>query len=235
VTVLGIDTGGAAGSVALVDEERVVASLYIRPSSASSRPVLRSIEQILDWAEYRLADLTGLVVNVGPGAFTGLRVGLALAQGLALAGGKPLVGCSAFDALVALAPEWQGAVCPVIEARKGEVYAAFYHRQDHILRQIVPGMVVTPEALGALVVERTLFLGSGVRVYGAALAAALGGRAVCRHTGVEEAGLAVSLARLGLARLRASASEALPLPQPLYIRPADARLPRYVARPGGAV
>ncbi len=235
MTVLGIDTAGVAGSVALVEGEHVLASLYIQASPAPTRPVLRTIDSILNWAGYELTDLTGFVVNIGPGAFTGLRVGLALAQGLALASGKPLVGCSAFDALVALVPEWEGMICPVLEARKGEVYAAFYRRQGQTLQQTVPGMVVKPDALCTLVTERTLFLGSGVRVYGATFKAVLGKQSVCRSTGLEEAGLAVSLARLGHMRLCMDASESLPAPEPLYIRPADARLPRHVVRTTGGL
>lgn len=235
MAVLGVDTASTAGSVALIEADRVVVSLHVRQASAFTRPVLRMIDHILDWADYTLTDLTGLVVNIGPGAFTGLRVGLSLAQGLALASGKPLVGYSAFDALVAMVPEWEGVICPVLEARKGEVYAAFYRQHGRELQQMVPGMVIAPEALCALVEERTLFLGSGVRSYGTVFAATLGAWAVCRDTGVEEIGLAASLARLGEAHLRVAASETvLPL-RPLYIRPADARLPRHVGQVAGIV
>ncbi|MGQ4807461.1 hypothetical protein NKDENANG_00813 [Candidatus Entotheonellaceae bacterium PAL068K] len=220
--------------MALVDEEHVLAALYVRQSSRFARPALRLIDAMLDWAGCQLCDLTGLAVNIGPGAFTGLRVGLALAHGLALASGKPLVGCCAFDALAALAPDWQGMICAILEARRGEVYAALYRQQDGGLHQTVAGMVVTPAALCTHITEQTLFLGSGVPVYRTVLEAALGERAVCRVAGVEATELAVSLARLGAARLRAAPDEALPLPQPLYIRPADARLPRHAAQSTGA-
>jgi tRNA threonylcarbamoyladenosine biosynthesis protein TsaB len=228
VAILGIDTAGAAGSVALVDNEQVLASLYVRVLPARARPVLRTIDLLLNWLDLELSDLAGLAVNIGPGAFTGLRVGLALAQGLALASGKPLFGCSAFDALVTLAPDWEGMICPVLEARKGEIYAAFYQRQGQMLRQTSPGMVLKPDDLCALVTERTLFLGSGVQAYAAQFAAVLGERAVCRRTGVEEAGLAICLARFGYTRLRAGVSASSAPLEPLYIRPADARLPCHI-------
>jgi tRNA threonylcarbamoyladenosine biosynthesis protein TsaB len=226
VIVLGIDTAGPAGSVALVGGGEVLGSLYIRRSSAFSRPLLRSIDQLFDWTGYTLADLQGLAVNVGPGAFTGIRIGLAMAQGLAMASGKPLVGCSAFEALVALAAGWEGAICPVLNAYKGEVYAALYHRVGRQVQQVMPGMVVTPEVLCTLVRERTLFLGSGVKTYGAVLTATLGESAVCVDTGLEEVGLAVSIARVGQTRLQEAETALLPMPRPLYIRSADARLPR---------
>ena len=213
--------------MALLSEEHVLATLYVRQSTAFARPTLRTIDLVLEMAGCQVADLTGIVVNTGPGAFTGLRVGLALAHGLALASDTPCVGCTAFEALVALVPEWDGMLCPVLEARRGEVYAAFYRQQGGVIQQQTPGMVLTPGALCAQVTERTLFLGSGVPVYQEELVAILGDWALCRDTGVEEVGLAVSLARLGGVRIRATAPEMLPVPQPLYIRAADARLPRH--------
>jgi len=106
------------------------------------------------------------------------------------------------------------------------VYAAFYHRQDATMQEITPGMVTTPEALCTLVRERTLFVGSGVRTYGALLAATLGAQAVCLE-GALEGGLAASVARLGHGRLGAATPTAWPVLTPLYIRAADARLPRH--------
>lgn len=231
--VLGIDTAGPASGVALVADGKVLTSFAVRQVSAFARPLLRSLDRLLDWAGYSLADLGGIAVNVGPGAFTGIRVGLATAQGLAMASGKPLVGCSAFEALVALVAEWEGAICPVLEARKGEVYAALYHHQDHQYRQVMPEMVVTPEDLCTLIAERTLILGSGTQAYGAVFTAALGDRAICVNLGVEEVGMAVSVARVGQARLERAGGGAMPSPEPLYIRPADARLPRYTVQAPG--
>lgn len=231
--ILSIDTAGPAGSVALVEDTYVLAALYLRQAPGFSRRLLSSIDLIFGWAGCTLADLTGLVVNCGPGAFTGLRVGLATAQGLAMASGKPLIGCSAFEALVGLASGWEGMVCPVLEARKGEVYAAMYRQHGREIQELMPGMILTPEILCTLVTERTLFLGSGARVYRMMLAATLSDQAVCVDTGLAEVGLAVSLARVGHERLRATGASAVPFPRPLYIRSADARLPRRSAMTAG--
>jgi tRNA threonylcarbamoyladenosine biosynthesis protein TsaB len=234
VRVLSIDTACAAAGLVVVEDERVLASLYVRQAPRSSRPVLRAIDMLVHWAGCELAGLDGLVVNIGPGAFTGVRVGLALAQGLALASDLPLVGCNTFEALVALVPEWVGMVCPVIEARKGEVYAAVYRQHKGIYQEVVPGMVGPPEALDALITERTLFLGSAVGTYGKLFASMFGARAVCRQTALNDGEVVVGLARRGLACLRAGTPEILPAPVPLYIRPADARLPRHGTQAVGA-
>ncbi|ETX02016.1 MAG: hypothetical protein ETSY1_05125 [Candidatus Entotheonella factor] len=236
--ILGIDTTGPADSVALARGEHIVASLSLRQSPMSSRPLLRLIDVLCAQARCALADVTALAVNVGPGAFTGLRVGLATAQGLAVAYGKPLLGCTAFELLISLVPSWQGALCPVVQARKGEVYAALYHRDGELgtLEEKQPGMVVTPEALCALIHEPTLFLGSGVIAYRSALTAALSSDAVCLDLVEARTGLAASVARWGAARGQLGQERLKEDPlrvQPFYIRPADARLPRIAANAAG--
>jgi tRNA threonylcarbamoyladenosine biosynthesis protein TsaB len=224
--MLGIDTAGRSGSVALVDETQVLASFYLRQAPPFSSQLMRLVDAVCAQVGCRIADLGGFAVSLGPGGFTSLRVALATAQGLAMATGKPLVGCSTFEALVAMAAGWHGIVCPVLEARRGEVYAAFYSQQDATVHEIMPGMVTTPEALCTLVTERTLFLGSGVRVYGAFLTATLGAHAICLEN-IAEGELAVSVARLGQARRPHTSTAAWQTLTPLYIRAADARLPRY--------
>jgi len=232
--ILGIDTTGPVDSVALARGEHIVASLSLRQPSMSSRPLLRLIDVLCVQAQCALTDVAALVVNIGPGAFTGLRVGLATAQGLAVAYGKPLVGCTAFEALVTLVPRWQGALCPVVQARKGEVYAALYQMNGDLLmiEEKLPGMVVTPEVLCTLIHERTLFLGSGVSAFRSALTAALRSDAICLDLVEANTGLAASVARWGAAR--GVQEEDLLRVQPFYIRPADARLPRIAANAAGA-
>jgi tRNA threonylcarbamoyladenosine biosynthesis protein TsaB len=230
---LGIDTTGPVDSVALVQDDQPLAALALRQPMASSRPLLRLIHVLCGQAGIDLAGVSALAVNVGPGAFTGLRVGLATAQGLALAYDKPLIGCAAFEALVGLVPHWYGGLCPMIQARKGEVYAALYQCRGETREVVHPGFVLTPSALCDIIHERTLFLGSGATAYRSELVAALGQRAVCLDTVEAETGLAVSVARLGARRLQIADAEPLPVPQPLYIRPADARLPRIAANAAG--
>jgi tRNA threonylcarbamoyladenosine biosynthesis protein TsaB len=224
--MLGIDTAGRSGSVALVDETQVLASFYLRQAPPFSSHLMRLVDAVCAQVGGHMRDLGGFAVSLGPGGFTSLRVGLATAQGLAIATGKPLVGCSTFEVLVAMAAGWHGSVCPVLEARRGEVYAAFYDRQDTVVREVMPGMVTTPDALCTLVTERTLFLGSGVRLYRTLLTATLGTHAVCLEN-IVEGELAASVARLGQARLPYASTAARQTLTPLYIRAADARLPRY--------
>lgn len=228
--ILGIDTASPSCSAALVEAGQVIAGAHLPARSAASSHLLRLIDGLCAQAGCATADVAGVAVNLGPGAFTGLRVGLATAQGLVAAYQRPLLGCSTFEALVDAAAEWDGLICPVIEARRGEVYAAFYRRQDRHLHESMPGVAVTPDTLCTLVQERTLFLGSGVQSYGEFLASRLGNQAVCRNLGSDFV-LAANVARLGCERLATTGSDDGYQLTPIYIRPADARLPRHQASP----
>ena len=228
--ILGIDTASPSCSAALVQECEVIASTHLVEQSAASTHLIRLIDDLCARAGVVAGDAAGVAVNLGPGAFTGLRVGLAAAQGLAAAYRQPLVGCSTFEALVDAAGDWDGQICPLIEARRGEVYAALYRRQDAKVHETMPGMAVMPDALCSLIRERTLFLGSGVATYGGLLVSRLGGLAVCRDLGSDFA-LAANVATLGRERLASCAQGDSCRLSPIYIRAADARLPRHKASP----
>ncbi|MGE3537037.1 MAG: tRNA (adenosine(37)-N6)-threonylcarbamoyltransferase complex dimerization subunit type 1 TsaB [Candidatus Tectimicrobiota bacterium] len=226
--ILGLDTAGQSGSVALVDGTQVLASFSLRHVPAFSAHLLRLVDFLCQQVDCRITAIDGLAVNLGPGGFTSLRVGLATAQGLAMAWGKPLVGCSAFEALAGLVEGWEGPICPVLEAHRGEVYAALYRRDEQHLRETTAGFVLSPEALCDLLPGQTLLLGNGVRAYRSQFAALLGHRAVYLDS-AHECGLAASVARRGALMLQTPPPEGWPLLQPLYIRAADARLPRHPA------
>jgi tRNA threonylcarbamoyladenosine biosynthesis protein TsaB len=232
--ILGIDTAGRFSSVALVDETQVLASFYLQQTLTISAHLLHLIDTLCMQVGCDIHTIDGLAISLGPGGFTSLRVGLATAQGLAMALGKPLVGCSTFEALVASAAGWEGLVCPVLEARRREVYTACYRRQGATMQETLPGVVISPEDLCSLLTERTLLLGSGVRTYGALWTATLGTQVVCLE-GMTEGALAVSVALVGQERLHEAHVGMGHRLTPLYIRAADARLPRHSVAGGEPV
>ncbi|WP_292063849.1 tRNA (adenosine(37)-N6)-threonylcarbamoyltransferase complex dimerization subunit type 1 TsaB [Brevundimonas sp. UBA7664] len=156
------------------------------------------------------ADLDRIGVTVGPGSFTGLRVGLAFAQGLAAALGRPVVGISALDALAASAGE-APAVAALIDARRGQVYARFWRDGG----PEGPAEALTLEAAAGRI-ER---LGSGAVLVGsgAALFTGLAPDMILRLLDGPEPG--------ALARLAAAADPAFARPTPLYLRAPDATPP----------
>ena len=117
--VLGLDTCLNACSVAVLDDERVVASAREVMARGHQEQLAPMAQAVMARAGLAFADLDRIAATVGPGSFTGLRVGVAFAKGLALALGKPTVGIGTLEALAAQAP---GLVFPAIDARRGQLY-----------------------------------------------------------------------------------------------------------------
>jgi tRNA threonylcarbamoyladenosine biosynthesis protein TsaB len=158
--ILGIDTATAATAVAawaadgLALERRDDPPPGQRPNHASRLLVL--VEEVLAAAGAGWDDVARLAVGVGPGGFTGLRLGIATARGLAQARGLPLVGVSSLAALAAGAPP-APATAAVIDARRGEVFAAIWRDGEPVLAPVA----IAPEDLAARLEPATLAVGDG--------------------------------------------------------------------------
>ncbi len=166
--VLAIDTSSSLCSIAFVEggkDGRLLGSLSIT-GLAHSRRLLQSVESLmkelaLDWQE-----LGGIAVALGPGSFTGLRIGIATAKGLATAAGLAVVGASSLRiaaSSVAMAPEQK--ICAVLDARKKEVYAGCYLFSEGELLAQGEKMVLPPEELAARLTDDYLLVGDGAMLY----------------------------------------------------------------------
>jgi tRNA threonylcarbamoyladenosine biosynthesis protein TsaB len=158
-------------------------------------------------------------VTRGPGSFTGLRVGLATVQGLALATGVPVVAVSTLEAL-ALQAAADAVVAPMIDARRGEVYCAVYRVADGRPTVLAPEAALAPGEAARRIEGDCLLIGSGVPVYEEELVAVLADRAVLVPPDLH-ALRAASVGRLALRRI----GEAVPAEEliPRYLRDADAK------------
>ncbi|MBW1634799.1 MAG: tRNA (adenosine(37)-N6)-threonylcarbamoyltransferase complex dimerization subunit type 1 TsaB [Deltaproteobacteria bacterium] len=168
--VLSIDTATPCSSVALTIGTRmdgeILASLSLSSGRTHSRRLLALVDYLMEETGVGWSRIDAVAVSLGPGSFTGLRIGMATAKGLAFAADKPLVGISTLDGLASkCAPT--ADICAVLDARKKEVYAAFFRTNEAGLT--VPTgvpMVITPEKLSACLPDSVVMVGDGVRVYG---------------------------------------------------------------------
>jgi len=164
---LGMDTSTSFGGIALTAPEKVLAECALNISRTHVERLLPAIRRMLAQAEVKLAEVGALAVTTGPGSFTGLRIGLATAKTLALTTAKPLVGIPTLDVLAANVACAPGLTCAILDARRGEVYAAFYRRD---LRgettRVTEVLALTPEELAGRIQEPVLLVGDGVRTYG---------------------------------------------------------------------
>jgi len=120
VKLLAVDTSTRACSVAVVDQDRLACEITTGPTGTHSTHLMRLIRTALALAETELHGLDGLAVCVGPGSFTGLRIGVSTVKGLAFATAKPVAGVSSLEALAQPCLPWPHLICALLDARKGD-------------------------------------------------------------------------------------------------------------------
>ena len=225
MTVLSIDTTTRTGSAAIVRSGEVLAELCGDPAITHGQRLPGDLVRLVAQAGVSLSDLDLLAVAAGPGSFTGLRVGIAAMQGLAMATGKPIVPVSTLEALAGLAAEAGGdLVAPWVDAQRGEVFAALYENGGQAplaaATALPPGPTLA--ALDSIAGDRRVrFTGDGAVRYAGVIEAAFEGRADVDR---EAPRLAVSIALIAEgAPGRAVAPHAV---APIYIRRPDAELAR---------
>ncbi|KAB0683012.1 tRNA (adenosine(37)-N6)-threonylcarbamoyltransferase complex dimerization subunit type 1 TsaB [Aureimonas leprariae] len=208
--MLAIDTAGSRCSVALVaGDGRALAARDPDLGRGHAERLMGLVGEVLEEAGAAYGDLSRIAVSVGPGSFTGLRVGVAAARGLALALGLPVVGVSTLEAL-AEPFRADGPTLAAIDAKRGEVWLAGFGPDDAVfLLPIAVALDGLPGALEALPVPAVV-AGSGASI----LAASFPGARVENGEGRVDV---VALARIAMRR---SAGEP---PRPLYLRGADAK------------
>lgn len=225
--VLGIETASPSGGVALMDEQRLLAVQTIFSSRAHSRLLLPAIETMLAELKLTVGDIDAVAVSRGPGSFTGVRVGMAVAKALCEPGRPRLVLVSTLEALAWRS--WGGeavdGVLPLLNARQGEVYGAYFPIVDGQPGPCEGGeFLLKPAEVVSRMAGRCLVAGEGARAFPEIWQAA-GGRLVAAradrfHPGPEQVAL------LGLRAAQqgkfTDAAEALPM----YLRDASTSPPR---------
>jgi tRNA threonylcarbamoyladenosine biosynthesis protein TsaB len=225
--VLALDTATPCSCVAITAGTRhdgeVVASLSLTGKITHSRRLLSAIGWLMQESAMTWPVIGGIAVGLGPGSFTGLRIGMATAKGLAAAAGTVLLGVSTLDSLAARCG-FAGLICAVLDARKKEVYAAFYRCNDQgLTERIGEPTVLAPDRLAAAIDEPVLLVGDGARVYGETFRELLGDKVRFAPAALHEP----SAASLGLlAGEMLERGELLDLAEgvPVYVRSSDAEL-----------
>ena len=135
---LAIECATRAASVALLSDEEVIGEIYLDAEIHHSEFVLPALERLLALAKLTIRNVDLLACTTGPGSFTGVRIGIATVKGLALAAGKPIVGVSTLEALVMNLNFSPRLICPLLDARKNQVYAGLYRiGEDGLPRSVV--------------------------------------------------------------------------------------------------
>lgn len=240
--VVGIDSSSATASAALIEDGRLIAERRLPGLSAGhaagltgvksnhAEILLPMIESVIVAARTTLGEVSGLAVAIGPGSFTGLRIGLSTVKGLAYGWRIPVVGISTLLAQASRAGDFDGVICALLDARKSEVYAALFRKRHQELARLTEDLLasagsVINQVRGVAGDVPCLFIGDGARRYEKLLLDALGGKArLCAEDSVSSCAAAV--ARLGMERMLRSETDDLGELVPVYLRPSEAEAKR---------
>lgn len=218
---LALDTAFQAGGVALAQGDRLLGELLQNSAATHSRRVLAAVDFLLGQLGQTRGAIDGLAVTVGPGYFTGLRIGLATAQGLALGLGAPLVGVSTLRLLAQnLAVGAGGLIWALADARRGLLYAACFRDEPGGLTRLEDDMAISPQRLLPLLRPPAVLVGGGARLLAEAHLAE-GLRLAPRWADLPRPGL---LALLGAERLAAGLGRPPEAVRARYCRPSDAEV-----------
>jgi len=219
--ILSIDTATPSASVAFVDDGRILAECLLSGQKNHSERLLQIIDKLFDWTGIARESIDLIAVSVGPGSFTGLRVGISTAQGLAFALDKPLAGVPTLEVVANQTTGGDGLVSPMIDARKQQVYAALYRSRCGVLEQVLPATVRDPAAWVESLPEPALLIGSGAAVYYDSIADAAAAKGCV--IAPEQLGIPRASTLAALAQAQYAGSAGRPeLVTAVYVRPPDA-------------
>jgi len=145
--ILAFETSAKAGSVALMDESRLLGESYCNTGLTHSQTLLSMAQDLLKSCGFAPSDVTAVAVAAGPGSFTGVRIGAAAAKGFAWGAETPCCGVSTLEAMARNLGIWQGSVCCVMDARRGEVYNALFQAEDGVLSRLTEDRAVALQEL----------------------------------------------------------------------------------------
>ncbi|MEA2659094.1 MAG: tRNA threonylcarbamoyladenosine biosynthesis protein TsaB [Candidatus Binatota bacterium] len=239
--ILGIDTATSIASVALVEDGHSIAeelhdrrratieAATVQLGANHTEFILPSIQSLLDKTHTALSSLSGIAVTVGPGSFTGLRIGLATVKGLAYECGIPVVGVSTLHSHAARVRNFSGLIGSLLDARKSEVYVALFRRDGEDLRRITGDAVTSVKSViellqkyGAGQSESVLLIGDGAIAHKAGFVDAFGA-SVAISDGTEYGVVAAQVARLAERRFRCRSVDDIGALEPAYLRLPEAQ------------
>jgi tRNA threonylcarbamoyladenosine biosynthesis protein TsaB len=225
VLVLGIETSTEQTAVALGTEQGIVAGAMLAAARPGGEMVIPAIEHLLAWSNVSLSSLGGIAVGLGPGLFTGMRVGIATAKTLAQTLQVPIVGLASLDLVAFSVGYVRTLICAAIDAKRGEVFYAFYLPVPGGIARQTDFEVGSPAHLTAELEARPediLMVGNGALAYRRELEEA--GNHVSFASPAHAFPAATALVELSIARLTREDFDRLYELKPFYVRKSDAQI-----------
>jgi len=219
--VLGIDTSGYANAIGVVDGERVLTDFVFEARNESLAKIMLNVDSVLKEARLGLEDIEGFGVGLGPGSWTGIRIGVTVGKMLAYSTGKPVRGISTLEVLAYRARDYHTLICPIIDSGAGgTIYAALYRSGHDRIQQVGEYYVGDLPGLAELIKQPTVLVAADVKKYQSVLGQLLKSNIV---EALESAPGGAAVALLAEACLKDGEHDDTLALAPLYLKESTAR------------
>lgn len=165
MNILAIDTSALTASAAILADGILIGEISTTTKLTHSQTIMPMIDELLKKVSLDITDIDLFACSEGPGSFTGLRIGIGTIKGLAYGLNKPVVGVSTLEALAHNIDVTNLVICPIMDARRGQVYNALYKYNGNTLECIKEPRALSVEELCEELAEKTIFVGDGVKVH----------------------------------------------------------------------
>lgn len=218
--ILAIDTATKAASAAIVSSQGIVGEIGLNIGKTHSQKFLPAVAQLLNLCDMSLADMDGFAVTIGPGSFTGVRIGLATAKAWSYGLDKPVIGINTLDAFAGNGD--CSYICPILDARRNEFYTCLYEHGQPIWDYQALSPLALAERLNAID-DRIEFVGDAALGYQDFFKEQLGEKAYFPES-ARQVFMAASLGAMALAKLEQGKSATALEIQPFYLRASEAEI-----------
>ncbi len=224
--ILGIDTSTKFCNLGLIEDEDILIECTINGLKKKHSSILvPAIKNLLKTMDLKMEEINGIAVSIGPGSFTGLRIGVGVAKGLSYACSLPLLGITTLDAMAFPLKEISYLICPVLESKKDEIYDVVFRGGDSLHRV----MDYKCEDIQSLLVrlsplkEKIIFLGDGIKKYRDIIKEKIGKDALFIDSQINLP-MATNIAFLGLSKLKKGEEDDISTLTPFYLRKSEAEI-----------
>ena len=218
MTVLAIDTSSQNATVALLNDERLIGEYTINNKKTHSQIIMPLISDMISKSGLTIDEIDVFAAGIGPGSFTGLRIGIATAKALAQAHNKKVIGISSLAALGENVKFTDKLVCPIIDARRNDVYNAVFKNEAYIKEDRAINIDELIDEIGE---NETIFLGDGVNVFAGHISERMGEKAFFAPQSIKMS-KAASIAQLALKRAKNNDYDDIYTLSPVYLRTSQA-------------
>lgn len=220
--ILGIDTSSKFLNIALSEDESIIKEEFYLLDRRHAIELVPKVKELLKKTGIPINKIGAFVIGVGPGSFTGMRIGVSAVKGFGIASGKPCIGVPSIDAIACNAIDYGIDIVPVIDAKRGQVYASIYRKNGKNITRISDYILLPTENLMKKIKRDALFLGDGLILYKDKIKS-LNKKAVFLEEEYWYPG-AGNLIKLGFSKIKKAKKTNLDKLTPLYLYPEDCQV-----------